>query len=429
MCILLFPFFIALLFVSNTQSADDPNPSITEDDIYFSKLNPEIVEDVTIYARIYNSGGSTSAVVRFYEGEKRNLIGEDEVTASEESYTLAKVLWKPTYGIQNVFVSIEDTDPNDIDLSNNMANVTASFIRGVSALKLSFATATIEEGIERVIPISVSANRNLENVSLQVIYKGELNITFLLPPQNIGAGETTKFYMNIKVPELESDDASESRIILLQASNDEYESNIMELEIRIHPSVEQSMWWRTPAAAAAAGTVGIFTMIGSTEIGKYKFLTMAVPLYTKLNKEEILDHYTRGKIHGYILANPGDHYNSIKKALGISNGSFAYHLHVLEREGVIKSRRDGIYKRFYPPEMHVSSNKSELKEIQRLIIERINESPGMSQTDIASSLGVACSTIHYHVKGLISADLVKARRIGRSVRYFPNDGINRESYS
>jgi predicted transcriptional regulator len=429
MCIFLFPFFIALLFVSNTQSADDPDPSITENDIYFSKLNPEIVEDVTIFARIYNSGCSTSAVVRFYEGEERNLIGEDKITVSEKSYALGKVLWKPTYETHNVFVSIEDTDPNDIVLSNNMANVTARFYRGVSVLELSSGTATIEEGIERVIPISVSANRNLENVSLSVIYKGKLNVTFLLPPQNIRAGETSKFYLNINVPELEEDDVLESRIILLQASNDDFESNIVELEIKIHPSVETSMWWSTTAAAAAAGTVGIFTLIGSTEIGKYKFLTLALPLYTKLNKEEILDHYTRGKIHGYIMANPGDHYNSIKKALDISNGSFAYHLHVLEREGVIKSRRDGIYKRFYPSEMRLSSNGSQLKEIQRLIIERINESPGMSQTDIASSLGVASSTIHYHVQGLISADLVEARRMGRSVRYFPNDGINEVSYS
>jgi predicted transcriptional regulator len=427
MCIILFPFFIALLFLSNTQSADDPDPSITVNDIYFSKLNPEIVEDVTIFARIYNSGGSTSAVVRFYEGDERNLIGEDKVIVSEKSYTLAKVLWKPTYEMQNVFVSIEDTEGNDIDLSNNMANVTARFYRGVSVLELSSGTATIEEGIERVIPISVSANRNLENVSLHVIFKGELNVTFLLPPQNIKAGGTSKFYLNINVPQLEEDDVLQSRIILLQASNDEFESNIVELEIKIHPSVEQSMWWSTPAAAAAAGTVGIFAMIGSTEIGKYKFLTLAIPLYTKLNKEEILDHYTRGKIHGYILANPGDNYNSIKKALDISNGSFAYHLHVLEREGVIKSRRDGIYKRFYPSEMRLSSNGSQLKEIQRLIIERINESPGMSQTDIASSLGVACSTIHYHVQDLISGDLVEARRMGRNVRYFPNDGINEGS--
>ncbi|UCE38007.1 MAG: winged helix-turn-helix transcriptional regulator [Thermoplasmata archaeon] len=420
-----FLFFLVLLLLSNVHSFDDPDLSVFEDDIYFSKLNPVTEEEITIYAQIHNTGSQTTAVVRFYEGYEKNLIGEDKIVVYEKSTTLASVNWQPNYGAYNILVSIEDVKPADANLGNNEAKTTAVFYIGTSALELETGYATIEEEIERIIPISVKANQNLDNVNLDIIYQGDLNLTLMLPSQNISirAGEIAKFYIKIKAPKINNNENRESRTVLLQASNNEFLSNIAELEISIHPSVEESNWWNTTVAACACGTIGIFAAIGGTEIGKYKFLSFVLPLYTKLNKEEILDHYTRGKIHGYILANPGDHYNSIKKALDISNGSFAYHLHVLEREGVIKSKRDGIYRRFYPSEMRLPSNANHLKEIQKLIIERIKESPGMSQTDIASSLGVASSTIHYHIQDLISADLVEAKRMGRSVRYFPNDGI------
>ncbi len=287
--------------------------------------------------------------------------------------------------------------------------------------------ATIEEGIERVIPIEVKAFQDLNNVNLTILFSGELNVTLLtIPPQDIKAGDVSNFYLKIMVPTLNEGEIYDNRTILLQASNDDFCSNIAELKISIHPSVESSDWWNPTVAAVAGGAIGIFAVIGSTEIGKYKFLSFILPLYTKLNRDEILDHYTRGKIHGYILANPGDNYNSIRKALDIPNGSFAYHLRVLEREGIIKSRRDGVYKRFYPIDMRIPSKGKQLKEVQRLILKKVKETPGISQTDIASFLGLASSTIHYHIQILIGANMIEPQRKGRKVRYFPNNMCYKE---
>lgn len=416
----LFLLFLVTFIVINVQGSDDPNLGLSEEDIYFSKLNPELGEDVAIYAIIHNFGPRSKATVRFYEGDNKILIGEDEIVIPKKSSAVAKAYQQFTYGSHKIYVSIEGTSPSDIDLSNNEVCVTTMFSESVSALEIKSGIATIEEGFERIIPIKVEAFYNLDNVNLTVIYQEKINVTLILSQQNIKAGKTKDFFIKIKVPHLNGDEIYDNKTILIQASNDEFTSNIAELKISIHPSVENNLWW-SASVAAAAGTVGIFTFIGSTEVGKYKFLSFILPLYTKLTKDEILDHYTRGKIHGYILANPGEHYNSIRKALDISNGSFAYHLKVLEREGVIKSKRDGVYKRFYPSGMPIPTNGSHLKEIQKLIIKKIKETPGISQKEIATFLGLASSTIHYHVQFLIGANMIKSRRMGRKIKYFPNN--------
>jgi predicted transcriptional regulator len=174
------------------------------------------------------------------------------------------------------------------------------------------------------------------------------------------------------------------------------------------------------SAVAAAGILVIIGALGATEAGKASLLGLLLPLYTKLKKEEILDHFTRGKIYGYILANPGDHYNSIQKAVNVPNGTFAYHLHVLEKEGYIKSRREGTYRCFYPAGMKIPEGERTLKAGERMVVERILEEPGISQKEIAASLGVSSSTVNYHLKGLLQLGVVERERLGMRLRYYVN---------
>jgi predicted transcriptional regulator/chitodextrinase len=188
------------------------------------------------------------------------------------------------------------------------------------------------------------------------------------------------------------------------------------------PSPEgYKLWGMFSAAIAGAGILLILTLIFGTDNGRYRFYSFLLPLYTKLKKEEILDDFTRGKIYGYILANPGDSYNSIKKALKLSDGSFYHHIHILEKEGIIKSARDGTYRRFYPSGMRIPSNKGSLKSSQLLIIQKIQEHPGISQKDIAALLGVSSPTINYHIKELIKLGIIRAERAGMRLRYFVAD--------
>jgi predicted transcriptional regulator len=164
---------------------------------------------------------------------------------------------------------------------------------------------------------------------------------------------------------------------------------------------------------------GVALILGGTEIGILALFSLLMFLYTRIKQEEILDNFTRGQIKGYITANPGDHYNSIKQALDLNNGTLAYHLKRLENEGIVKSRTDGIYKRFYPYEMRVPEPDGKaLSEMQKLIIGRVSETPGISQKDIAGFLRVSSGTINYHMETLIKMGRVVRKRDGMKVRYY-----------
>jgi outer membrane protein assembly factor BamB/predicted transcriptional regulator len=156
------------------------------------------------------------------------------------------------------------------------------------------------------------------------------------------------------------------------------------------------------------GLVGL----SRTEPGMYWMLPFFFLLYSRIKKVEALDHYTRGRIMGYLQANPGEHYNSIREELGIQNGVLAYHLKVLEREGYIRSRRDRILKRFYPSGTKVPEPIS----VEEQIIGAIRRNPGITQIEIAEKTGLAPSTIHRVLHQQEQAGAVVLVRDGRLVR-------------
>jgi hypothetical protein len=155
------------------------------------------------------------------------------------------------------------------------------------------------------------------------------------------------------------------------------------------------------APASATTYTATFILIatllffGGTEIGKYKLLGFLIPLYSKLTKKMVLDHETRGMIRGYIIANPGDHFTSIKKQIGLKNGTLAYHLKILERENIIKSQRDGIFKRFYPINVKISSNMVHMSK-QEIILNTVIENPGVSRKELANIVGLSRQVVNYH---------------------------------
>jgi uncharacterized membrane protein/DNA-binding MarR family transcriptional regulator len=186
----------------------------------------------------------------------------------------------------------------------------------------------------------------------------------------------------------------------------------------------------TPTATADVGTVAAATftvtlvlVVGaaaSSEAGRFKLIWFFwVPLYTKLKRTGVLDHFVRGQVFGYIKANPGEHYNAIKKALDMKNGTLVYHLQTLEREEYIKSVSDGRYKRFYPAGMKIPDEPSRrLNRIQEIILKLIGENPGISQKEIAEEIGLSSATINYHVNVMIKGDFIRKEKVGRTTHCY-----------
>jgi predicted transcriptional regulator/uncharacterized membrane protein len=201
-------------------------------------------------------------------------------------------------------------------------------------------------------------------------------------------------------------------------------NNLVKRHVDVAASEDQSLV--TPAVAQASVavvlTVSILGLLGGTETGKYAFLTLFfIPLYTKIKKDKVLDHYLRGKIHGYIIANPGEHYNAIKEQLNVTNGALSYHLRVLEREGYVRSRMDGIFKRFYPADMKLPTTQRNISSFQEVILTIVKNNQGLSQKDIAKRIGASSQVINYHVKILEESDLIRVDRTRRKSRVYAID--------
>jgi len=167
--------------------------------------------------------------------------------------------------------------------------------------------------------------------------------------------------------------------------------------------------------------LGIGGLLGLEPL-KVALLALFLPLFTRIGRSEVLDDYTRGRVYQYLEMNPGDHFNAICRALGLGAGTVTYHLSVLERTGLVASRVDHVFKRFYPrgvapPE----TNGGTLSEVQIRIGHAVRDLPGITQKELARMMGVRASTVSYQIGRLSERGLVRAERRGRHVRYFPGE--------
>jgi len=165
------------------------------------------------------------------------------------------------------------------------------------------------------------------------------------------------------------------------------------------------------AVLAAVGALSVLGLLGLLYSDKYRFFTLFAPLYTRIKKKHVLDHFTRGRIYGYIETNPGAHYNIIRDALSLNNGSLTYHLRMLEKTEYINSKKAGKCRYFYPASMNISE-KNGLSNMQNSILEKIVEKPDITQKEIADETGVSQQVISYNVKKMMKDGVVKAKKNG-----------------
>jgi DNA-binding MarR family transcriptional regulator len=181
-----------------------------------------------------------------------------------------------------------------------------------------------------------------------------------------------------------------------------------------------------PVTLTASLGIGVLMVsaVAFTESGKYRllmFLALFFPMYTRIQKEDVLDQFVRGQIYGYIKTNPGVHYNQILREIGVKNGTLSYHLGVLEKTQLIKSRREGLkYRAFYPTDMMFpKEERFRLTELQVRIIKDITERPGNTQKEISRHLEQKPQTVNYNIKVLEQAGIIRVQRKGRKTRCYP----------
>jgi predicted transcriptional regulator/competence protein ComGC len=248
--------------------------------------------------------------------------------------------------------------------------------------------------------------------------------------QDIAKGETKKFKLTIQFKEelqnrientiriqIEAKSASGSEITkpvtLRFVARNEPDDNFL---IGV---IESPLAIVSISSLIILGTIG--AAVTSHEAGKYWLLSLLfIPLYTKLHKNKILDHFTRGRVYEYVRNNPGTHYSEIKRELELNNGSLTYHLHTLEREELIKSRTSGRFKVFYPTDVKIPKDmEPQISSIRRQILDIIREVPGITQKELGLRLpNKKQRTISYHVKNMSREGILELKKEGRETKCF-----------
>ncbi len=137
-------------------------------------------------------------------------------------------------------------------------------------------------------------------------------------------------------------------------------------------------------------------------------LSLILPQYTRLKKDQVVSQDTRLAIMDEVQKNPGITYNVLMRTLELKNGILAYHLQVLHREGLLRSRNNGMYKHFFMKGEDIPGQLVVLSETQVRVLNYLRqEMKGLSPEDIGTGLGMPYSSVNYSLKKLLKTGQVK----------------------
>ena len=168
--------------------------------------------------------------------------------------------------------------------------------------------------------------------------------------------------------------------------------------------------WRIPATTAGLWFMGLLGRTSETSDGRYQ----------------------RGRLMGYLTANPGCHFRALMAALEMSNGQITHHLKVLEDEERIWRRPDGRLVRFYPftNNLHPTISDDDLplpplspdpNSLQGKILHLLDDDGQMgefpTQAELAQRLDRSQQLVSHHLRTLQKFGLVEKRKMGVRNRY------------
>ena len=117
-------------------------------------------------------------------------------------------------------------------------------------------------------------------------------------------------------------------------------------------SDDDDSWFPIPFFPFSILSIGLIGLAGASYLREdFRFLLvslLAAPLYTKLEKDEILGQSNRQEIFSYIVNMPGSNLTKLHMVLPMGYGTLVHHLKVLEREKHIRSRKTSGRKMFFP---------------------------------------------------------------------------------
>ncbi len=142
-------------------------------------------------------------------------------------------------------------------------------------------------------------------------------------------------------------------------------------------------------------------------------------------KEEDIALEIRRMIYNFIKENPGSYLRKISRAMNVQMGTLRYHLDYLEKNELIKSKKEKNLKIYFITGELSSEdiNITPLLQQKRFrdIILTIVLSQGMTHAEISERLSMKLSTLSKYIKILEDRQVLYHERNGRENHYYVND--------
>ena len=144
--------------------------------------------------------------------------------------------------------------------------------------------------------------------------------------------------------------------------------------------------------------------------------------------KRFVKNQNRQNISKYIVDNPGTTKAEISSNLGINRGTVKYHVHKLESDSKIASMKVSKFTKLF-------KNSSELKndekiitshirgETSRILLWSILENPGITNQELAKTLRLDKSTVHWHANKFLADDMIRFEKEGRYLKYYVKDDV------
>jgi len=172
------------------------------------------------------------------------------------------------------------------------------------------------------------------------------------------------------------------------------------------------------ASAAAGGSAAAGSAAWYTRAWRYlRWAPGLAPLYTRIKRDELLDHPARQTIYEAIEDDPGIHLSELARELDASWGTLLHHLRKLEKADLVTSEKTNGKRCFFLPGEVSDSEQAILPALEndkaRSIAEFYADNPGASQAEAAKALGYSAALVSWHLQKLEDAGVVTREREGR----------------
>lgn len=169
--------------------------------------------------------------------------------------------------------------------------------------------------------------------------------------------------------------------------------------------------WQLPSAPAAATGIGLLAVLTGLLYYFWPALKAGplVGLFSRIRGDRVLEHPQRARLLDAIQADPGVHFQELARRLGLGHGALDHHLRKLMDADLVVLRRAPGYTCYFPKatDRRVMDAAPVLRSGgSRMVLGAVADKPGVSSRDLASHLGLAPSTVSYHLKRLETAGLV-----------------------